>query len=314
MSSNRSNTTLDSMAKQKRVLTAEWCHETNTFSVVPTTLDNFYRCCFIDKEAEILAQRGGTNTSLGAGFLCAEKYNWDLVTPVAATANPSGKISNGTFEHICNLIISRATDGSKFDGCLLHLHGAMVTDGLQDAEGELLKRLRLALGIEVPIVVTLDLHANVTNAMTKYSNCLIACRTYPHIDFFDISLRAGDILQQAMLGLIKPVNVLVKRPTLAALDNGKTYEGSPMTHLIDKGNALEVDTSNGILVVSVCAGFTASDVFDIGPSVTVTVDRCHGLDLKLHRSYLKNIRKTSRENRGLGLPALQENKIYDEVR
>lgn len=307
-----SSTSLNSLNARRRVLSAEWSHETNTFSTVPTTLDSFYRRYFFDKEDEIAAQRCDTRSELGAAYQCAEDFNWDLVTTVCAAANPSGKITNGTFEHICNLIISKANDG-QYDGCLLHLHGAMVTDGLQDAEGELLKRLRMVVGGEVPIVVTLDLHANVTKSMAKYSNCLLACRTYPHIDFFETALRAAEILQLSMQGLIKPVSVLAKRPMIRGLDGGKTYEGGPMKNLIYKGSSLEADNSNGILVVSICAGFSASDVFDIGPSVTVTVDRCHGLDLKLHRSYLKNIRKSSRDNKGLGLAALTENKIYEEV-
>ena len=77
---------------------------------------------------------------------------------------------------------------------------------------------------------------------------------------------------------------------------------------------LEADSSNGVLTISVCAGFAAADVRDVGPSVTVTVDRYYGLDVGLHKTYLKNIRKATRDGGTLGLAALQgENRIMDQV-
>jgi microcystin degradation protein MlrC len=296
-SSNMDNRSETNGRQQKRapfvVLTAEFLHETNTFSKFPTTLDDFFNNFFFDSEQEIDHQRRGTTTSVGGTFEAADRYGWELVNTVATEATPSGRVTNGTFEHIANLILS-AAGTTKIDGCLIHLHGAMVTEGLQDAEGELLKRLRLAVGLDVPIIVTLDLHANVSKAMCQHANCLVACRTYPHVDFYETALRAAALLQASMSGTIKPVTVLAKRPLLRGLDGGKTDEGGPMKTLLDRAEALEADSSNGVLTVSVCAGFAAADVRDVGPSVTVTVDRYHGLDVGLHKTYLKNIRKATK--------------------
>jgi microcystin degradation protein MlrC len=160
-----------------------------------------------------------------------------------------------------------AADG--IDGALLHLHGAMVTDSYEDGEGELLARLRAKLGPDVPVVVTLDLHGNITEKMAANANALIAVRTYPHIDYYERAWQGAELLQRAMQGEIRPQTVIARRSMLRGLDGGRTQTG-PMRELIDRGEALERDGK--ALVVSVCAGFTAADIHDIGPSVTVTTD------------------------------------------
>jgi microcystin degradation protein MlrC len=145
----------------------------------------------------------------------------------------------------------------------------MVSDNHEDAEGEFLVRLRHRLGSEVPIVVTLDLHANVTQVMTDNANALIAYRTYPHIDYYERAWQGAELLQRAMEGEIRPRTVIARRPMLYGLDHGRTQRG-PMAELIARGEELE---SNGeALVVSICAGFSRANIHDVGPSVTVTVD------------------------------------------
>lgn len=187
-----------------------------------------------------------------------------------ATANPSGKLTDEVFELICGQILS-AWD-SSFDGALLHLHGAMVSCSHEDAEGELLRRMREKHGgARVPIVVTLDLHGNITELMATHATSLIAVRTYPHIDYYERAQQGADLLQRAMQGSIEPVTVFAaKLPMLRGLDGGRTQSG-PMRELLDRADRLESE-EEGILVVSVCAGFTAADIRDIGPSVTVTTD------------------------------------------
>jgi microcystin degradation protein MlrC len=160
------------------VLTAEFLHETNTFSKFPTTLDDFFNDFFLDSEEEIANQRLGTKTSIGATFEAADRHGWELLNTVSTSATPSGRVTNGTFEHIANLIISKA-ESRRIDGCIIHLHGAMVTDGLQDAEGELLKRIRLAVGLDVPIIVTLGEHWSLAPHHSLMSQCLMPQRLMP---------------------------------------------------------------------------------------------------------------------------------------
>ena len=121
---------------------------------------------------------------------------------------------------------------------LLHLHGAMVVDRHEDGEGELLARLRHRLGPDVPIVVTLDLHANVTQRMADNANALIAFRTYPHIDQYERAWQGAELLERAMRGEVRPRTVIARRPMLYGLDWGRTQRG-PMAELIARGEALE---------------------------------------------------------------------------
>jgi len=155
------------------------------------------------------------------------------------------------------------------DGVLLHLHGAMVSQSHEDAEGEFLARLRHRLGRDVPVVVTLDLHANVTQRMADNASALIAYRTYPHIDQYERAWQGAELLERAMRGEIRPKTVIARRPMLYGLDHGRTQQG-PMAELIARGEALE--GCGEALVVSICAGFSRADIHDVGPSVTVTVD------------------------------------------
>ena len=252
----------------KRVLTARFMHETNTFSRVPTDMAVIRRRDY-HLDNEIPAAFRGTRSAFGAAFEAADKFGWTLVHPVSANPNPSGIVTDDAFEQITAMILGAVDTKGPIDGTLLFLHGAMVSDNHEDAEGEFLARLRRRVGAEVPIVVTLDLHANVTQLMADNANALIAYRTYPHIDYYERAWQGAELLQRAMEGEIQPKTVIARRPMLYGLDHGRTQRG-PMAELIARGEELE---RNGeALVVSICAGFSRANIHDVGPSVTVTLD------------------------------------------
>ncbi|WP_292458202.1 M81 family metallopeptidase [Mesorhizobium sp.] len=248
-----------------RILIGEIEHEANTFSKVPTTLERF-RAGALLLDDEIPSARRGTRTALGAAFEAAEKFGWTLSHPLAASATPGGVVTKETFEQLCAWFLA---DAEGCDGALINLHGAMVAEGCEDPEGEVLARLRTVLGPGAPIVVTLDLHANVTEKMAANASALIAVRTYPHIDYYERAWQGAELMDRALRGEIRPHTVIAKRPMLRGLNYGRTQSG-PMRELLERGDALEA--SGKALVVSVCAGFTRSDIYDVGPSVTVTAD------------------------------------------
>ncbi|HEX3536891.1 MAG TPA: M81 family metallopeptidase [Stellaceae bacterium] len=252
----------------KRVLTGRFMHETNTFSVQKTDMALWRRRDF-HRDNEIPVAFRGTRSALGATFEAADKYGWTLVHPVSANANPSGTVTDEAFEEIGGLIVAAAERQGPIDGVLLHLHGAMVVDSHEDGEGELLARLRRMLGPAVPIVATLDLHANVTERMSENASALIAFRTYPHIDQYERAWQGAELLERAMNGEIRPKTMIARRPMMHGLDWGRTQKG-PMAELIARGEALEA--TGEVLAVSICAGFPLADIRDVGPSVTVTVD------------------------------------------
>jgi microcystin degradation protein MlrC len=250
-----------------RVLTARFMHETNTFSRVPTDMAAFRRRDFY-RDNEIPQAFRGTRSALGATFEAAGRFGWSLVHPVSANPNPSGIVTDEAFETIAAMILAAVAGKGAIDGALLHLHGAMVSERFEDAEGEFLARLRRRIGPDVPVVVTLDLHANVTQVMADNANALIAYRTYPHIDQYERAWQGAELLERAMRGEIRPRTVIARRPMLHGLDWGRT-QGGPMAELIARGEALE--QSGEALVVSICAGFALADIYDVGPSVTVTM-------------------------------------------
>jgi microcystin degradation protein MlrC len=252
----------------KRVLTARFMHETNTFSRVPTEMAMIRRRDY-HLENEIPEAFRGTRSAFGATFEAANKFGWTLVHPVSANPNPSGIVTDEAFETITGMVLDAVATKGPIDGVLLHLHGAMVSESHEDAEGEFLARLRRRLGSEVPVVVTLDLHANVTQRMADHANVLIAYRTYPHIDQYERAWQGAELLQRAMQGEIQPRTVIARAPMMYGLDHGRTQRG-PMAELIGRGEALE--NSGEALVVSICAGFSRANIHDVGPSVTVTVD------------------------------------------
>jgi microcystin degradation protein MlrC len=248
---------------RRRVLVAEFMHETNTFSVQLTDEDAFRNSSFY-LDQEIRPAFEGTRTSLGAAFEAAAKFDWDAAHPLATSANPSGRVTDECFETMSSRILDRCVGT---DGILLHLHGSMSTQSHDDGEGELLLRIRNLVGPDVPVIAVLDLHATVTQTMADSANALISYRTYPHIDQYERTWQAAELLEKAMAGEITPRVAVARRPILYALDGGRTTS-PPFMELLRRGDRIE--SAGQALVVSVQAGFSSADVHDIGPSVAVT--------------------------------------------
>jgi microcystin degradation protein MlrC len=186
-----------------RLLIAMMKHETNTFSPVPTPLQRFgHGPGPLYGEAAVQAYRG-TGSGLGAYLDLAERERAEIVLPIAAGAPPSRPVEDAAFEHMAEAICGAVARGG-YDGIMLDLHGAMVTESLEDGEGELLRRIR-AIDPRTPIAVSLDMHANLYDAIIDNATVVTGYRTYPHIDTYDTAKRAGEILLKAMRGEISPV-------------------------------------------------------------------------------------------------------------
>lgn len=251
----------------RRVLIASVMHETNTFSRLPTDLEAFRRRYLHRGDAVPVAFRG-TSTEIGGFLEVAEREGWKVSHPVAAAATPSGKVTGEAWAVLSGEIVEAARE--RPDGILLALHGAMVTETVDDAEGDLLERLRGVVGPDVPIAITLDLHANVTERMARLANIIIPYRTYPHVDQLDRARQAAGLMAHAMAGEIRPMTVVVRRPTLDGMDHGRTTSAGPMRDLLAR--AAEFEKEPGVLVVGLNAGFGWADIPEAGPSVTVTGD------------------------------------------
>lgn len=248
-----------------KVLTAEFIHETNTFSVRKTDLPAFMAARYLIGHDQ-LETFHGTNTGVAGCLECRDAYGWTMQHAVTAHAVPSGLVTKAAFDTIVDLILDAARS-QVYDGVLLPLHGAMATEENEDGEGELLQRLRDVIGPDVPIAMTLDLHANVTKRMCELADIIVSYKTYPHIDMREVARQAGDILHRTMTGEISPATLRVYRPMLAEANCGRTDIG-PMIDRIARARAYE--TEPDVFAVSINAGFEGSDIAEIGPTVLIT--------------------------------------------
>ncbi|MDP0927131.1 M81 family metallopeptidase [Paracoccus onubensis] len=248
----------------KRIAVGGFLHETNTFAPTKAALADFERgggSGPIARGKEIFSRSGKSNQGIMGAIDHARAQGWDIVPTIWCAASPSAHTTEEAFETVSGEMIERIASALPLDGIYLDLHGAMVCEHLDDGEGELLKRLRACVG-EVPIVVSLDLHANVTPLMVEMADVLDSYRTYPHVDMFTTGKRCGEILGRLMNGE-KNEKAYLQAPFLTAISWQSTDENPA------KGLYAEVARlAEGLLSVSFNMGFPAADFPDCGMSVT----------------------------------------------
>src|SRR5882724_3638988 len=156
-------------------------HETNTFSNVPTDRGQF-EARNLHYGGEILETFRGTGTCVGGMIDAAERHGARLIPSVAASASPAGLVTKDIYGHVKERLLADLRAAGHLDGVLLDLHGAMVTEGHDDGEGDLIQAVRAVVGPTVPIAVTLDFHGNISEAMVRGADLLDGYKTYPHVD------------------------------------------------------------------------------------------------------------------------------------
>ncbi len=252
------------------VLTAEFIHESNTFKKGETGLSAFAADTLHEGQAAI-DRRGAANTEL-AGFLdVARAEGWRVDHAISAHATPGACVSRAAFDHIAGRICALAeARKDSLDGVLLGLHGSMVPEFTDDGEGELLARLRAILGPDLPIAVTLDLHAMVSPRMVELAQIYVSYKTYPHVDMAATGAHAARLLHGAMAGRHQPATLRAHLPMLDEANGGRTDVPETAALYTD---AAAFEAEPGILAVSVNAGFAEADTTILGPTVLVTHDR-----------------------------------------
>lgn len=252
----------------KRVILAGLSHETHTFIPKLTRLRDFSQL----DEAEIRATAGDVSGLAGVWEVAAD-CGWEVVPVVHMRAMPGPLVADeviDTFWHIFTGTVQREA-ARGIDGVMLILHGAMVSESFTDVEGELLRRIR-SLGdlAGVPVCGSLDLHANFTPEMARYSSGLVAYRENPHTDIKQTAVRAGRLLDRLMCSGEKPVTVYAHPPLLWTPSGTGTRE-IPMRTL--ESLAREIEAAHpDILAVNVFGGFAFADIPEAGVSFSaVTV-------------------------------------------
>jgi len=162
---------------------------------------------------------------------------------------PSGKLTTEAWEHIRDLIREAARKAGRVDAVRLSLHGAIVSETEDDDEGALLEAVRGVVGPVVPVVATLDLHANATARMARHSNALVSYRTYPHVDGYERAVKAAQLVEDALRGRKRPRCLLVQPAMLKGADHGRTTQPGIMRDLLARAEAFEKQP--GLNVVSI---------------------------------------------------------------
>lgn len=250
-----------------RILSGEISHETNTFNIRPTGIQDF-QDRFLLEGAAAVAARGSNNTELAGALDVGRQYDWEITHTVSAAAGPGGRVTDAAFDHLCAPLLKQAAEG-VWDGVFLILHGAMVTASHDDGEAEILRRLRAVIGNDVPIAVTLDPHANVSAAMCELAQILVSFTTYPHVDIRATGQRTAELLHRAMIGDIHPVTLRAHRPMLEEANGGRTDIG-PMIQRHAMARAYEA--RKGIYAISINGAFPCADIAEVGPTVLVTCE------------------------------------------
>ena len=250
------------------ILIAGYQHETNTFAPSLADWPAFCRGdSFPAYQRGIAMQQAlaPVNLPMGGFILAAQQRGWNLIPSLWAGAIPSSYVTSEAFERIANEVCDDVRQAllTGLDAVYLDLHGAAVAQQVDDSEGELIARIRGLVGDAIPIVASLDLHANVTHRMLHMADALVAYRTYPHIDMAKTgALAAGLLARRMALGHKEPLH-FVRFPYLIPLNAQSTWM-QPAQRIYDELSALDQQHDS---VLSFCMGFPAADCDDCAPMV-----------------------------------------------
>ena len=234
---------------------------------MPTDIEQFRQRVYVGGR-DLMSGFVGTRTVIG-GFLDGIAPFGGLAVPLMyASATPGGIVTRAAYRELRAALLDRMRAAGRVDGVLLALHGAMVTEDHADAEGDLLRGVRTLVGPRVPIIATLDSHANISRAMVDMADALIGYTTYPHVDTYERGLEAAIILRHLLTARQPTARAMATPPMLVPLPPQGTMTQTPMRALIARANHLR--TRVGVLNVTVAGGFPYSDVPDAGLRIVVT--------------------------------------------
>ena len=263
-----------------RLITGGISHESNTFSNSPTTLEDFERQTY-HLGNEILER--STGHGIIGGFMeVGAPRAVELLPTIHAGTTPKGPVTKEAFDHMMNEFLRRAKSFDNVDGAILSLHGAMIVEGIDDAEGYILRELRGILGPRKPIVSVLDLHANMTKEKIDNSDCLVGYDTYPHVDQMERGREAMRIILGILDGKLKPTTALAKPPIIPPLQGYVTFRANGGSKLVAKAHEMEKNPE--VISVSTFGCFPFADTPNTGLGLLVNTNNDRALAERLARS------------------------------
>ncbi len=255
-----------------RLAIGGFAHETVTFLPDETGLADFEAATL--RGSAIIDTLRGTNTDAGGMIGACERAGAEVLGLVHAVPLPSGPVTDAVFDTYLDETIACIRAAEPLDGLLLHLHGAMATPTRQDPEGDFLRGLRGAVGPDLPIALSMDLHGNIAPAMMQYAQIVCGYHESPHIDMGRTGERAAELLIRSIRGEIDPV-MAISKPGIVLPSIFTATSLSPLCDLMAEARRREGEP--GILDTTIFTGFAYSDVDCIGMAAVVVANGDHAL-------------------------------------
>ena len=248
-----------------RIAIAQFMQESHSFTTIPCTWKQF-EAGHIYRRDDILRNMHNMKVEVGGAIAVAQQHEVQLLPLIACNAVSSGYIQQDVFTALFNDLLERLQASLPVDGVFIALHGATVTERDEDACGTILASIRQIVGENIPIVATLDLHANVTQKMVDSCDALIGYHTCPHVDLFETGEKAMKLLLDMIAGHYSTTTAYYQLPMILPAEKSVTLDG-PFREVMEYVIALEREPE----VLSASAFYVQPwlDLSDVGCSVIV---------------------------------------------
>ena len=255
--------------------------EGNSFAALETSLSDFesYGGLLVGHEVLDQPERRDEVT----GFVKAIESggeDFEVIPLISTEALPSGSVAVDAVRSLDETLRGVLREAGELDGILFSLHGAMASAAIPDLDGHYLEIIRREKGEDIPMVCTLDCHANVTQQMADLSTALVAYRTHPHVDLVETGMRAGEILLRTLQGELRPTMAWQKVPLVFPLPDDGTHSG-PLKELFD--TFVSWDDLDGVIACSLCACQCWLDIPELGLAAIAVTDDDYPLARRLVR-------------------------------
>ncbi|HEY2411093.1 MAG TPA: M81 family metallopeptidase [Pirellulaceae bacterium] len=254
-----------------RIAIGQLWQETNTFNPIPTSRADFESFGILrgDNLVEKMAESNEIGGFIQSLRLWPEKP--EIVGLVRLPAWPSGQATAETFRWLHDELISSLKNALPVEGILLALHGALAADQHPDVEGEILAAVRAVVGPQIPLVATLDLHANITPLMSTSADALVLYHTIPHIDLLETGQRAANLVRRVLIDRAKPCTAFVKVPCVLPAERANTeLPSGASADLKRKLQALE--SRPEVLTAGLATVQPWLDIPNLGSAVVITTN------------------------------------------
>ena len=252
-----------------RIATGSIAHESSTFTTVETNWASFRNQRFGYRVGqEVIELFRGANTAVGGFLAGCEAHGFELVPTIFANAQPSGPTPRAIFDEILDDMLTRMGQIEGIDGVLMDLHGSMVAEGIDDAEGHILAAVRDLVGPDIPVIAQLDIHSSMSPQMVEMADVIIGHETYPEIDQEERGKECADVMRRILQEGLKPTLALNRIPLVWGMNQITAHP--PMRQAIEYLH--EIESRPGVVCGSIATGYPLADTPFMGASVYIATD------------------------------------------